>query len=51
MEGLYDQFWNAFETQEISPVVHEIIPIKDVKEAHELVAENKTFGKVILRVI
>jgi putative PIG3 family NAD(P)H quinone oxidoreductase len=34
----------------ITPIVDDVLPLEDAAHAHQLVAENKTFGKVVLRV-
>ncbi len=33
----------------VAPVIHEVVPMTEVVRAHELVASNETFGKVVLR--
>ena len=37
------------ERGEIRPVVDEVLPLADAARAHELVADNRNFGKIVLR--
>lgn len=39
----------AFATGALRPVVDRVIPFTDVAAAHDLMASNETFGKVVLR--
>ena len=34
----------------LRPVIEEILPLKDVKAGHDLIASRKFFGKVVLEV-
>jgi putative PIG3 family NAD(P)H quinone oxidoreductase len=34
----------------ITPIVDEVLPLEQAAHAHEIVADNRTFGKVVLRV-
>ncbi|HMJ19175.1 MAG TPA: NAD(P)H-quinone oxidoreductase [Gemmatimonadaceae bacterium] len=38
-----------FETGKLRPVVDRVLSFSEVRAAHELMASNKTFGKVVLR--
>jgi NADPH2:quinone reductase len=38
------------ERREVRPIVDEVLPLADAARAHELVADNRNFGKVVLRV-
>ena len=38
-----------FESGRLKPVVHEALPFDQIREAHELMQSNKTFGKIVLR--
>lgn len=42
--------WPLVEQGRVKPVIHTIMDIQDVEEAHALVASNTTIGKVVLRV-
>jgi NADPH2:quinone reductase len=39
-----------FAEGKLRPVVERVLPLEKVREAHELVASNQTFGKVVLEV-
>ncbi len=39
-----------FEDQKLVPVIDRVLPLAKVREAHELIAKNRTFGKVVLDV-
>ena len=47
---LGEYLWPFLESGDIKPIIDTIIPIEEAEKAHELVASNKTFGKVILKV-
>lgn len=50
MDELKKRVWPLIESGEIQPIIDRIVPIEQVDEAHELIASNSTFGKVVLRV-
>ena len=50
MDELFAQVWPHFETGRIRPVVETVIPIEEAGRAHDLVAADQTFGKVVLAV-
>jgi NADPH2:quinone reductase len=39
-----------FENKRLSPVVDQVFDLEDIRAAHECLASNQTFGKVVLRV-
>jgi NADPH:quinone reductase len=39
-----------FETGELRPVIHEVLPLEEARRAHELMAANANTGKLILEV-
>jgi NADPH2:quinone reductase len=39
-----------FETGELRPVIHEVLPLEQARRAHELMAANANTGKLILQV-
>ncbi len=43
--------WPLFETGELKPVIHQVFPIQNANEAHELLRSNTTIGKLILNII
>lgn len=49
-DGLLAAAWPAVERGEILPVIEEVRPITEVDEAHTLLRDNRTVGKVILTV-
>lgn len=50
MAQLKEKVWPKIETGEIKPIVDTVFPIEETDAAHELVASDKTIGKVILSV-
>ncbi len=50
MAQLEEKVWPKIESGEIKPVIEQVFPITEVSEAHELVASDKTTGKVVLAV-
>lgn len=47
---LRERVWPRFDDGQLRPIIHEIIPIEQADQAHELIASNQTIGKVILEV-
>ena len=50
MGQLQTHVWPKIESGEIKPIVDTVFPIQQTNDAHELVASDKTIGKVILSV-
>lgn len=50
MDALQERVWPLIESGEIKPIVEEVIPIADADRAHELIASDTTFGKVVLEI-
>jgi putative PIG3 family NAD(P)H quinone oxidoreductase len=50
LAGLARDVWPRLESGELRPVVHAVLPITRVEEAHDLVSRNENFGKVVLEV-
>ncbi len=48
MDALAERVWPQIEDGAIVPIVEAEFPMADAHEAHELVAANDTFGKVVL---
>jgi putative PIG3 family NAD(P)H quinone oxidoreductase len=48
MQQLVERVWPKIESGEIRPIVDSTFPIEQVAEAHDLVASDKTIGKVAL---
>lgn len=43
--------WPLFESGELKPVIHQVFPIQNANDAHELLRSNTTIGKLILNII
>jgi putative PIG3 family NAD(P)H quinone oxidoreductase len=50
MDELKAEVWPHFESGRIRPIVEAVIPVEEAEKAHELVAGDQTFGKVVLSV-
>ena len=50
MDELKAEVWPHFESGRIRPIVETVIPVEEAEKAHELVAGDQTFGKVVLSV-
>ena len=43
-----ERVWPLLEDGTVRPVVERVFPIGEANHAHELIAGNRTFGKVVL---
>ena len=50
MDALKERVWPLLENGTIRPVVERVYAIEEAADAHDLIAGNQTFGKVVLRV-
>ncbi len=50
LQGVKKEVWPLFEAGLARPIVEEILAIQMAEEAHQLLASNRTMGKVLLRV-
>lgn len=50
MGQLVEKVWPLIARGDIKPIVDRVFPITEVNEAHDLVASDKTFGKVVMTV-
>ena len=50
MDALKERVWPLLEDGTIQPVIERVYAIEDAAPAHDLIAGNQTFGKVVLRV-
>ena len=50
MSALHERVWPLIESGDIRPIVDAVIPIAEAGRAHELIASDTTFGKVVLAV-
>ena len=48
--GIRTEVWPLLERGEVRPIIHTVLPIEQVEEAHRLVQSNQTVGKVLLEV-
>eukprot|EP01100_Stratorugosa_tubuloviscum_P000741 TRINITY_DN1165_c0_g1_i2.p1 TRINITY_DN1165_c0_g1~~TRINITY_DN1165_c0_g1_i2.p1 ORF type:complete len:359 (+),score=205.57 TRINITY_DN1165_c0_g1_i2:51-1079(+) len=53
-EQLSKEFWqiygNYFESGQLSPIIDRVLTLNQVQEAHQIVADNQNFGKVIMTI-
>jgi NADPH:quinone reductase-like Zn-dependent oxidoreductase len=50
MQQLEALVWPKLASGDIKPIVDTVFPIEEIEAAHDLVASDKTLGKVILTV-
>jgi len=50
MSSLHNRVWPLIETGQIRPIVEAVFPIAETGRAHELLASDKTFGKLVLTI-
>ena len=50
MDALEERVWPLIESGAIKPIVETILPVQQAAAAHELLATNDTFGKVVLEI-
>ena len=50
MAALRERVWPLIESGAIRPIVETVIPVADTGRAHELIASDTTFGKVVLAI-
>ena len=50
IDALESQVWPLIESGDIQPVIETVLPIQQANWAHELLATNDTFGKVVLSI-
>lgn len=48
MASMLENIWPKLESAEIRPIVDTVMPVQEAGAAHDLVASDKTFGKVVL---
>jgi NADPH:quinone reductase len=49
-QAFRDQVLGRFETGELEPIIHEVLPLAEARRAHELMAANANTGKLVLQV-
>jgi len=50
VEGFAARFWPLMQAGHLAPVVETVLPIQQAAEAHQILAENRNIGKVVLTV-
>jgi putative PIG3 family NAD(P)H quinone oxidoreductase len=48
MDALRERVWPLIEAGKIRAIVETVMPVTDANQAHQLLSENGTFGKVVL---
>jgi putative PIG3 family NAD(P)H quinone oxidoreductase len=51
MDGLQRDVWPHLEAGSIVPIIDEVLPIESAERAHELMAGDQTFGKLVLQIV
>jgi putative PIG3 family NAD(P)H quinone oxidoreductase len=50
MQALSTEVWPLIESGQVRPIVEEVIPVVEAQRAHDLIASDSTFGKVVLTI-
>ena len=50
LAGLKDQLWASFSKGETKVIIHKVLPISEVEEAHRILENNENQGKVVLAI-
>ena len=50
LDALKEKAWPRFASKQIVPVIEAIFPIEEADKAHDTIAANQTFGKVVLEI-
>ena len=50
IDELKENLWPRLDSGEIKPIIEAVLPVTEAEKAHELIAGNETFGKVVLEV-
>ena len=50
MDALAERVWPLLETGTIKPVIDRVLPLAESAQAHQAIASNQTFGKVVLKI-
>jgi NADPH:quinone reductase-like Zn-dependent oxidoreductase len=50
MQQLQDKVWPLLAAREVQPVIDSIMSIHEVEQAHQRIAANENFGKIVLRI-
>ncbi|WFB36866.1 NAD(P)H-quinone oxidoreductase [Kiritimatiellota bacterium B12222] len=50
LSDLVENLWPKFESGEIRPVIHQVLPIEQADEAHRILQSRENLGKVVLTI-
>ncbi len=50
LSDLVTELWPKFESGEIRPVIHRVLPIQEADEAHRILQSRENLGKVVLTI-
>ena len=50
IDRIRDEAWSLYDGGLVVPQIHAVLPLSEAREAHDLLASNATFGKVVLSV-
>lgn len=50
VDALAERVWPLLETGAIKPVIDRVLPLAEASQAHQAIASNQTFGKVVLEI-
>ena len=48
MRDLYEKVWPFIESNEIKPIIHEVLNISETEKAHQIMENNENIGKIVL---
>jgi len=48
MRDLYEKVWPLIESNEIKPIIHEVLNISETEKAHQIMENNENIGKIVL---
>ena len=48
LSSLENELWGKFSSGAIKPVIHRVLPIAEVEEAHAILNRQENIGKVVL---
>ena len=49
-DGLAANVWPLLESGEVAPVIHAVLPVEEIAEAHGLMEEGGHIGKIVMRI-
>ena len=48
MNELHEKVWPLIESNQIKPVIHEVLDISETEKAHQIMEDNQNIGKLVL---